>query len=161
RLLDMFRAVKKAINRRPKILWRMLHVLFMARAITCRCLLPPGRLDPLDKSPDTDQLFFLKQAKVLGPMFKVICNGWYTTCLVGHARAQEFLQTHEETLPGIATELRSLFPKGHIRSMSGEDHRKYRRLFVEAIQATPLAFHEDAIQGLMFYKLSALARDHS
>ena len=44
--------------------------------------------------------------------------------------------------------------------MSGEDHRKYRRLFVQALQATPLAFHEDAIRQWIFYKLVTLANDY-
>jgi cytochrome P450 len=136
------------------------RVHLMARAIRHLCLLPPGRLDPLDTSADTDQLFFLKKAKVLGPIFKLIWEGSYTTCLVGHARAREFLRAHEEALVGKAIELRGFFPKGNIRKMSGEDHRKYRRLFVQALQATPLAFHEDAIQQWIFCKLNALANDY-
>src|SRR5262249_41555462 len=152
--------IDAGLNRRPRILWPLRHVRLMARAISHLCLLPPGRLDPFDNSPDTDQLFFLKKAKALGPIFKVIWEGSYTTCLVGHARAREFLRAHEETLGGKALELRGLFPKGHIRKMSGKDHRIYRRLFVQALQATPLAFHEDAIQQWIFYKLATLANDY-
>src|SRR5262249_46343936 len=44
--------------------------------------------------------------------------------------------------------------------MSGEDHRKYRRLFVQALQATPLAFHESAIRGWISNNLAVLAGDY-
>jgi cytochrome P450 family 138 len=152
--------IDAALNRRPKLLWPVRHMHLMFRAIRHLSRLPPGRLDPLDDSPDTDQLFFLKKAKVLGPVFKVIWEGSYTTCLVGHARAGEFLRAHEEALDGKAIDLRGFFPKGIIRKMSGEDRRKYRRLFVQALQATPLAFHEDASQQLIFCKLAALENDY-
>src|SRR5690242_3008136 len=153
--------VNAALNRLRPHRWRFHHVRLMARAISHLCLLPPGRLDPADSSLHTDQLYFLKKAKTLGPIFKLIRNdSAYTTCLVGHARAIEFLRAHEDALDGTAVELRGLFPKGHIRKMSGEDHRKYRRLFVQALQATPLAFHEDAIRRWIFDKLAALKNDH-
>ena len=44
--------------------------------------------------------------------------------------------------------------------MSGEDHQKYRRMYVQALQATPLAFHENAIRGWRLDKLAALAKDY-
>jgi cytochrome P450 len=153
--------VEAELNRRPTLVWRLRHVRLMARAIAHLCLLPPGRLDPLDDNgPVTDQRFLLKKATTLGPIFKVIFSGGYMTCLVGHARALAFLRAHEEALDGTAIELRGLFPKGHIRAMSGEDHQKYRQLFVRALQATPLASHEDAIRRWIFDKLATLANDY-
>jgi cytochrome P450 len=152
--------VEAALSRWPKAAWGLRHLRFIARAISHRCLLPPGRLDPSDNGPRTDQLFFLKKAKILGPIFKVIYDGGYMTCLVGHARAAEFLRAYEEVLVGPAIGLRGLFPKGHIRAMSDEDHKKYRRLFVQALQATPLSFHEDAIRRWIFDKLNGLENDY-
>ena len=68
--------VEAALNRRPTLVWRLRHVRLMARAIGHLCLLPPGRLDPLDDNgPVTDQLFFAKKATILGPIFKVIFSG--------------------------------------------------------------------------------------
>jgi cytochrome P450 len=139
---------------------RKLHVRLMARAIKHFRLLPPGRLDPYDFGMHTDPLFCTKKAKVFGPIFKLIWSGRYTTCLIGHGRAREFLLAHEDKLPGATIELRGLFPKGNLRAMSGEDHRKYRRLFVQALQATPLAFHESALRGWILEKLTGLAKDH-
>jgi len=131
----------------------------MARALSHLCLLPPGRLDS-SESWRTDQLFFAKRATSLGPIFKMIFLGRYTTCLVGHRRARELLHAQEDALRGDDIELGDLFPKGSIRAMSGEDHQKYRRIFIQALQATPLAFHENAIRGCVLDKLAALAKDY-
>jgi len=131
----------------------------MARALGHLCLLPPGRLDS-SENWRSDQLFFARKAKSLGPIFKLISHGRYTTCLVGNARAREFLPAHEDKLRGDHLDLHGLFPKGSIRAMSGEDHQRYRRIFVQALQATPLAFHENAIRGWISDKLSALTEDH-
>ena len=123
---------------------RLLHA--KARALGHRRHLPPGRIDS-SETWRTDQMFFAKMATSYGPIFKMISHGRYTTCLVGHKRARELLHAQEDALRGYDFELRGLFPKGSIRAMSGEDHQKYRRIFIQALQATPLAFHEDAIRG--------------
>jgi cytochrome P450 len=107
---------------------------------------------------DIDQLFYAKRAKALGPIFKLICHGRYTTCLVGHDRARKLLLAYEEVLPGGTIELRGLFPKGALRGMSGDDHRRYRQLFVRALQATPLASHEAEIRKLILEKLDGLTK---
>jgi cytochrome P450 len=108
-----------------------------------------------------DQMFFAKKAKSLGPIFKTAFHGRYATCLVGHKHARELLNTHENALRGCDIELRNLFPKGSIRAMSGEDHQKYRRIFFQALNATPLAFHEHAIRECARSKLAALATHYS
>jgi len=95
----------------------------LLRAASRFCRLPPGRLEPLDRAMDLDQLYFAKRAEALGPIFKLICRGRYTTCLVGHDRARELLLAHEDVLPGGTIELRGLFSKGAVRAMSGDDHR--------------------------------------
>src|SRR6185312_1898549 len=77
-----------------------LHCRLLLRAASRFCRLPPGRLDPLDRAMDLDQLFFAKRAETLGPIFKLICRGRYTTCLIGHDRARELLLAHEDVLPG-------------------------------------------------------------
>lgn len=137
---------------------RLLHA--KDRVLGHRRRLAPGRIDSSDRWR-TDQMFFVKAATSFGPLFKTAFHGRYATCLVGHKRALELLNTQENALRGCDIELRNLFPKGSIRAMSGEDHQKYRRIFVQALKATPLAFHEDAIRGCVQAKLAALANDHS
>jgi cytochrome P450 len=151
--------IDAALTRWPT-LWSVARSLWsVARSLSHLCLLPPGRLD-FSESWRTDQLFFAKRAKGLGPIFKMILFARYTICLVGLKRAREFLLAHENVLRGEHTDLRGLFPKGAIRAMSGEDHQKYRRMFIQVLQATPLAFHENAIRGWLLDKLAALAKDH-
>jgi len=131
-----------------------------ARAFGHRRLLPPGRIDASERWR-TDQMFFAKQAASLGPIFKMIFHGRYATCLVGHKRARELLNAQENALQGCDIDLRNLFPKGSIRVMSGDDHQKYRRIFMQALQATPLASHDDAIRGWIRSRLATLAKDYS
>ena len=73
----------------------------LLRAATRFCRLPPGRLEPLDRAMDVDQLYFAKRAEALGPIFKLICRGRYTTCLVGpSARANYCLPMRTSFLAG-------------------------------------------------------------
>ena len=133
----------------------------VARSLSHLCLLPPGRLD-FSESWRTDQLFFAKRAKGLGPIFKMILHRvGMRPALVGLKRARASSASRRKMRCVVSdSELRGLFPKGAIRAMSGEDHQKYRRMFIQALQATPLAFHENAIRGWLLDKLAALAKDY-
>ena len=128
----------------------------LARAVKNRCRLPPGRLDPFDREMQSDQHFILKKALDHGPLFKTWWDGRYTTCLVGHARARSLLLANEDTLPGDTIDLRGLFPLGALRAMSGETHRKYRRLFVQAFNAMPPAAHDAAIRDWIRRSINSL-----
>ena len=48
-------------------------------------------------------------------------------------------------------------PGGWIRQMRGETHRHYRRILLEALQATSLAEHEAAIRAAIAGALGAVA----
>jgi cytochrome P450 len=148
-----------AVRRHLAMMKLRARVLLGAASAFCR--LPPGRLGPRDWTVDADQLFFVKKAETLGPIFKLMCRGNYTTCIVGHQRARELLLAHEDRLPGDTIELRGLFSKGALRAMSGVDHQKYKQLFIRALQATPIASHEAEIRKSIVEKLGALAKSRS
>jgi cytochrome P450 len=148
-----------AVRRHLAMMKLRARVLLGAASAFCR--LPPGRLGPRDWTVDADQLFFVKKAETLGPIFKLMCRGNYTTCIVGHQRARELLLAHEDRLPGGTIELRGLFSKGALRAMSGVDHQKYKQLFIRALQATPIASHEAEIRKSIVEKLGALAKSRS
>jgi hypothetical protein len=99
--------------------------------------LPPGSLRPVQQEVNADQHFFMNRAKALGPIFKVILNGTYTTCVLGHERGMRLLAANEDRLPGLTIDLRRLFPIGALRQMTGDTHQRYRRLFNQAMHATP------------------------
>ena len=84
-------------------LWSVARSLWsVARSLSHLCLLPPGRLD-FSESWRTDQLFFAKRAKGLGPIFKMILFARYTICLVGLKRAREFLLAHDKLRRSLFT----------------------------------------------------------
>ncbi len=118
--------------------------------------LPPGRLCPFDRLLKTDQHAFLKAARRWGPIFKTVWNGHWLTYVVGHGRARRLLQGNEDRLFSWTPDLSPLFPGGAIRGMQGETHRAYRRVFQQAIQATPLEAHEAPIRALIHDGLHAL-----
>lgn len=118
--------------------------------------LPPGRLCPFDRLLHSDQFAFLKAARRLGPLFKTVWNGHWMTFVVGHARARRLLQGNEDRLSSWTPNLTPLFPGGAIRGMQGETHRRYRRVFLQAIQATPLEPHEAPMRALIHEGLRSL-----
>jgi cytochrome P450 len=134
----------------------ILHLRMLARAVVRSARLPPGRLDPDETGMHTDRLFAIKKAKELGPVFKAIWGGRYTTCVVGHTHARRLLASNENSFPDATIDLTGLFPIGALRGMTGESHQKYRRLFVQALQATPLALHEAAIRQWILERLRAM-----
>jgi cytochrome P450 len=135
----------------------MLHARLVLRAMARRRRLPPGRLQPNDRGMFADQSFGLKRARALGPIFKTMWSYEYTTCVVGHERARRLLLANEACVPGKTIDLTGLFPLGSLRGMRGDDHQKYRRLLVQAMQATPFAAHEAAFRQDMLSGLASLA----
>ena len=135
-----------------------LHIRLLMRAAAKSARLPPGHLDPGDREMHTDRLYGLKRAQRLGPIFKTIWSGNYTTCVVGHDHARRLLASNEDSFPDATTDLTGLFPVGALRAMTGETHQKYRRLLIQALQATPFAAHEGAIRTWILDRLTALAK---
>jgi cytochrome P450 len=133
------------------------HVSMIVRTIRY-WRMPPGEIDPFDYGMNFDQHYMLTKAKQLGPTFKVSINTGHTTCIIGHERARQLLVSHEDALRGCTIDLRPLFPEGHVRGMHGEIHRKYRRLLIQALQATPLDTHEGLIRAWVREQLDALVR---
>jgi cytochrome P450 len=118
--------------------------------------LPPGELDPNETGMDRDQLFVLKRVDELGPVFKVWWHSMYTTCIVGHARARRFLNVNRDRLPTRTIVLDRIVPGGAFRIMKGEAHRHYRRVFADALLATPLSTFEATTRNLIRTGLAAL-----
>jgi cytochrome P450 len=159
RLLGGARARLSSVRRR----WPVAVVLLRSwiRALARARRLPPGRLDPLDREMHADQHYCLKKAGRLGPVFKTWWIDGYVTCIVGHQRARRLLLSNEDHLPGGTLDLRELFPLGAVRAMTGDDHRKYRRLLVQALHGISFEAHEPAIRELIHAGLLALAQSHS
>lgn len=110
--------------------------------------MPPGSLRVLSEEELGDQLFLLRRAEELGPIFKV-WRAKMTTCIVGLEMGRRFLAENEDKLRAGTVDLSPLFPHGFLRGLEGKIHRKYRRMFLDAFNATPLEPHDAAIREIM------------
>ena len=120
---------------------------YALRAKARSASLPPGTLDPLDRSMNVDQRFVMKSAAKWGPVFKSWWHGGYTTCVVGHSRGRRLLTDNEDLLVPKSIDLSGLFPIGWIRTMRGSAHQHHRRLMIEALSEAPVSAHEIDVAG--------------
>ena len=107
---------------------------------------------------DLDQRYVLKGAARFGPVFKTWWHGRYTTCVVGHARGRRLVAENEDVLVPRSIDLSELVPMGWIRSMQGDVHQHYRRLFIKALQSVPVSAHAVEVRCIVRENLDALAR---
>lgn len=138
-------------------------VYAFARAAVSRHRLPPGKLARLDVEEKTDRAFILHQSERLGPVFKAIGWGEFYICVVGLPLGRRLLRDHSEDLRPLTLDLSSLFPKGFLRQMQGDDHRHYRRTLNRAIKPGDLEagtreFEAIAVRALADY--AAGEREH-
>jgi cytochrome P450 len=148
------RAFRKSV---PALVVQARHAL---RAKARSASLPPGKLDPLDRSMDADQRFVLKSSAKWGPVFKSWWHGGYTTCVVGHARGRRLLAENEDRLVPKSIDLSGLFPVGWIRTMRGGEHQHHRRLMIQALGAVAVSDYERDLQAVVHDGLSTLVREH-
>ena len=83
--------------------------------------LPPGELVQLNRIEWGDRHFILDQFARLGPIFKALELDKFFVCIVGLKECARFLQEHDADITPIAPEVESLFPKGLLRQIGGED----------------------------------------
>jgi len=133
---------------------------YALRAKARSASLPPGTLDPLDRSMEVDQRFVMKSVVRWGPVFKSWWHGGYTTCMVGHARGRQLLTDNEDRLVPKSIDLSGLFPIGWIRTMHGSVHQHHRRLLIEALSKAPVSAYEMDLRGVVGGGLATLVREH-
>jgi cytochrome P450 len=103
-------------------------------AIRCWRPLPPGNLVDLLTRELRDQRYLLQRRERYGPIFKAMQDRSMIICVVGLVEARGLLAHHERELRPASVPLRAPFPKGLLRVMEGEDHRRYRQVLATAIQ---------------------------
>ncbi|MFN0179952.1 MAG: cytochrome P450 [Gemmatimonadales bacterium] len=94
---------------------------------------PPGSLGiaaSIDAVGDRD--FYRTQARRHGPVFKMSQFGRPVVCVVGLARGREILQGQGESLAGAPLPYNRFLPKGMLRYMTAEDHRREAAIFRSA-----------------------------
>lgn len=133
-----------------------------ARALVSRHPLPPGDLVELDLVEKRDRTFLLRRASELGPIFKARAFGDFWVCVVGLELGRRLLREHGAALRPVTLQLQPLFPKGFLRQMQGEDHRRYRKALQRAIRGDDLAANQrglDAIAADGLARYAAQSRD--
>lgn len=91
---------------------------------------PPGSLGiaaSIDAVGDRD--FYRNQARRHGPVFKMSQFGRPVVCVLGLARGREILQGQGESLAGAPLPYNRFLPKGMLRYMTAEDHRREAAIF--------------------------------
>jgi len=107
-----------------------------AQAASLRQELPPGELVQLNRIEWGDRHFILDQSARLGPVFKALEWDEFCVCIVGLKKCARFLQDHDADITPVTMGLESLFSKGFLRQMGGDDHQHYREALVRAIGST-------------------------
>jgi cytochrome P450 len=151
----MTEGLSRRLRRNSAVIFQ--HARYLIRAKIRSMRLPPGVLDPFDRSMDTDQRHVMKCAARHGPVFKAWWHGSYTTCIVGNARGRRLLTENEDRLVLKSIDLRTLVPLGWIRTMRGDPHQRYRRILMQALKAAPVAAHDTEFRRVIREELGRLA----
>jgi cytochrome P450 len=119
--------------------------------------LPPGELVQLNRIEWGDRHFILDQFARLGPIFKALEVDKFFVCIVGLKECARFLQEHDADITPIAPEVESLFPKGLLRQIGGEDHQHYREALVRAISSTTTTLNSGMLETIIVEQLAHYA----
>ena len=131
------------------------------REIFSRSKLPPGNSVRLNELENKDRRVILRQAAQFGPIFKATPWGEFWVYVVGLPLGRRLLREHAASLRPVTAKLDSLFPKGLLRQMQGEDHRKYRKALVRAIRADDYAANQSQLEAIAARGLADYAADQA
>lgn len=120
--------------------------------------LPPGRLVPDDKEMFRNRMYLLEKAHLYGPIFKLIWQRQLMICIVGHARALQFLNAHAAKLVGDSVRLDALIPNGFLRNMNGDTHRQCRRQVQPLVQCDLIDEWDGELREAIRNDVSAYAK---
>jgi len=135
--------------------YRIVPILYASiKAAFSRHRLPPGKFVSLDPAERSDQKFLLKQSQKIGPIFKAIMGRRFCVCIVGLPLCRRFLQEHTANVTPVTMEFERLFPKGFLRRMKGEDHKKYRRSLMRAIDSEVLTKDKSVFEEIIIERLA-------
>ena len=119
--------------------------------------LPPGELVHLNRIEWGDRHFILDQSARLGPVFKALEWDEFCVCIVGLKECARFLQDHDADITPVTMGLESLFSKGFLRQMGGDDHQHYREALVRAIGSTTATVNNRILETITAEQLAHYA----
>ena len=101
--------------------------------------------------------FYRDRAQRYGPIFKTSQFGRPVACLVGLGAARELLHGHPAHLAGATLPYNRLIPKGTLRYMTPEDHRREAVAFRSAMTGVDLSAGERVVRDSCCRMLAAWA----
>jgi cytochrome P450 len=107
-----------------------------------RAVLAPGSLFATSSDAADDQFRLLKLHASHGPIAKAWIGGKVTTCIFSIEKGRKFLAENDHRIEGATADYTSLFAHGTLRQMTRSTHRKYRRVFAEAMRGVNLMHHD-------------------
>lgn len=120
--------------------------------------LPPGSLALLPTGAWLDPRFYQTQGELYGPVFKSSHFMKPMVCIIGLETGLEVLRKYEETAvvtPEAA--FARYVPCSYIRSMSAEDHRKYRPILQAAVSDEVTDAHSELFRTVLRRQLREMA----
>jgi cytochrome P450 len=121
--------------------------------------LPPGSLALFPRRPWVDDLYYLKQVKLFGPVFKTSLLHRPMICVYGAELGRELLRHHENELETLPVRFNKFIPGGFLRYMSRGDHGKYRKIIQSAISADCLRAADTGIAASTMTALLEMAEN--
>jgi len=122
--------------------------------------LPPGNFFQLEPLLASDHKALAQKAAEIGP---ILCSIWgpkIAICVTSLPVARRLLQAHRNDLNALSIDIRSIVPKGFLRTMEGIDHRTYRRHFSRAIAAADFSGQQTDVLTIVAHGLSQAWNDH-
>jgi cytochrome P450 len=99
----------------------------------------------------------MKEARRFGPVFKTMISGALVTCVTEHRRSRNLLKKEEERLGPPESPYSALVPGGFLRTLTGDAHRRIRRIFVRAVRPVLIEANERELRALTLDALADLA----
>jgi cytochrome P450 len=119
---------------------------------------PPGSLGigaSLDAIDNRD--FYLQQAALHGPVFKMSQFGRPVLCVLGLARGRELLQAHRSSLAAASLSYNRFALRGMLRYMPRVSHQSEGPLFRRAFSSIDLAGDEQRARAALRRRLATFA----
>lgn len=104
--------------------------------------LPPGNFFRLERLLASDPSALALKAAETGPILTGIWGDKVAIFVTSLPVARRLLQKHRDDLNATSIDIRSVVPKGIIRTMEGADHKTYRKHFSLAIAPTAFSPRE-------------------
>jgi len=111
--------------------------------------LPPGNFFRLETLLASDPKALALKAEKTGPILTGVWGDKIAICITSLPVARRLLQQHKNNLNAISADIRPVVPKGILRTMEGEDHRTYRKVFSKAISASDFASQTADVRAIV------------